>query len=366
MILDGNTHGDGAILARYMQTGKDGEIATVVQFRAPEFFGNDPVKAFGLMQGMAEASTKSTKPFFHGYIQCAPGERLTEAQLLETADRMEKRMGFTGHPRFITTHTDIETGQQNYHVSWFRMDAEKERVIDPGLYPFRLMDEARKLEKKFGLRIVSSERQPDDRARPAGRNELEESYRLGTDSRAIRNGILDCLERADSGKAFKAALEERNLMLANGDRDNFVVIDQAGGHHALNKKLTGMTLAEIRDRFADLDRTQLPTVDQAKEMQRSAEIDRQAERAIQAARAAAQGRKDEFRPNRYAEIDRQAEQAMQGAHAAAKGRTDDIRPEIKPLGKTAGEIRLAWQLTKTADQFAQALEDKGLILVHVS
>jgi hypothetical protein len=27
---------------------------------------------------------------------------------------------------------------------------------------------------------------------------------------------------------------------------------------------------------------------------------------------------------------------------------------------------LAWQLTKTADQFAQALEDKGLILVHVS
>src|ERR1700759_5014114 len=62
MILDGNTHGDGAILARYMQTGKDGEIATVVQFRAPEFFGNDPVKAFALMQGMAEASTKSTKP----------------------------------------------------------------------------------------------------------------------------------------------------------------------------------------------------------------------------------------------------------------------------------------------------------------
>jgi hypothetical protein len=37
MILDGNLHGDGAVLARYMQTGKDGETATVVQFRAPEF-----------------------------------------------------------------------------------------------------------------------------------------------------------------------------------------------------------------------------------------------------------------------------------------------------------------------------------------
>jgi hypothetical protein len=30
------------------------------------------------MQGMAEASTRSTMPFFHGQIRCAPGERLSE------------------------------------------------------------------------------------------------------------------------------------------------------------------------------------------------------------------------------------------------------------------------------------------------
>ncbi|MBV9964399.1 MAG: relaxase/mobilization nuclease domain-containing protein, partial [Alphaproteobacteria bacterium] len=565
MILDGNTHGDGATLARYMQTGKEGEIATVVQFRGPEFYnGNDPVEAFALMQGMAEAATKSTMPFFHGYIQCAPGERLTEEQLIETADRMEKRMGFNGHPRFITTHTDIETGQQNYHVAWFRMDAERECIINPGLYPFRLMDEARKLEEKFGLRVLDNERQPGDRARPGSHAEYDESHRLGTNLKEIRNGILDCLEHADSGKAFKAALEERNLMLANGDRrDCFVVIDEAGGHHALNKKLTGMTLAETRERLSDLARTQLPGVEQAQDIQRartaereqrrqaigrtdeiirphSAEIELTAEQAMQAAHAAAQGRKDEVRPHRYAEVDLAAEQAMQEArraaqgrtdnirpdlgeaardpqevirmyrgignnvdigaarrdgdavffstdptraaafgklhyvditadelakfeqphskrilqaepvaandwrtadpdiiarlkpleleregaqpdYAAAKGRTDDIRadraaaaaqeqekhgqataeqgqdntrasgpengrestvqpdyasakgrtdevhaPEIRPLGKTAGEIRLAWQLTATPDQFAQALEDKGLILVHIS
>ncbi|HTI80796.1 MAG TPA: hypothetical protein VL614_10150, partial [Acetobacteraceae bacterium] len=46
----------------------------------------------------------------------------------------------------------------------------------------------------------------------------------------IRTAILDCLERADGGKAVKAALEQRGLMLANGDRrDCFVVVDQAGG-----------------------------------------------------------------------------------------------------------------------------------------
>ena len=59
-------------------------------------------------------------------------------------------------------------------------------------------------------------------------------------------------------------------MLANGDRrDCFVVVDQAGGQHALNKKLTGQTLAETRARLADLDRGQLPSVEQAQEIQRA-------------------------------------------------------------------------------------------------
>jgi len=59
-------------------------------------------------------------------------------------------------------------------------------------------------------------------------------------------------------------------MLAAGDkRDCFVVIDAAGGHHALNKKLTGMTLAQIRQRLGDLGRAQLPSVDQAKIRQRA-------------------------------------------------------------------------------------------------
>ncbi|MBV8401726.1 MAG: hypothetical protein JOZ17_23835 [Acetobacteraceae bacterium] len=96
-----------------------------------------------------------------------------------------------------------------------------------------------------------------------------------------------------------------------------MVIDEAGGHHALNKKLTGMTLAETRDRLADLDRTQLPSVDQAIAMQlaRAAEMEQRRE---------AVGRTDEIiRPDRSAELDRQA---TQPDYAAAKGLVDDIRP----------------------------------------
>lgn len=62
-------------------------------------------------------------------------------------------------------------------------------------------------------------------------------------------------------------------MLAAGDkRDCFVVVDHAGGHHALTKKLTGLTLAQIRQRLGDLDRAKLPGVDQAKIRQRARQV----------------------------------------------------------------------------------------------
>jgi sulfate adenylyltransferase subunit 1 (EFTu-like GTPase family) len=62
------------------------------------------------------------------------------------------------------------------------------------------------------------------------------------------------------------------MILARGDRRDFVVIDLAGGDHALSKRITGASAAEMRVRMADIDREQLPSVDAAK--------DRQAERAI--------------------------------------------------------------------------------------
>src|ERR1700730_3554730 len=345
MILKGNLHGDGAPLARYMLTGKDGEIAEFMQSRGLDFFGSDPVQAFALMQRMAEATTKSTMPFFHGQTDPAPGKKpWTAEQVAETAARMEKRLGFTGQPRMITAHTDIETGEKNYHVAWFRMDVERKCVIDPGLSNFKLIEEARRIEKDFALRESTIRRKPGDRAKAAKRNEFEQSRRLDTDTKAIRNAILDGLEKSDGGRAFDAAMKARGYELTNGDRRNcFVVIDQAGGYHALSKSLTGMTLEETARRLSDLDRSTL----------RSAAV--VSDERQQAAREAQERKKH------GAAIDRPGQ-----ANARTDGPQRAPQPEIKPLGKTAGEIRLAWKLTPAGGQFAQEIEKRGLILVHVS
>ncbi len=269
MIAKGNLHGDGGGLARYLVSGDEHEIAELVETRGLENLGRDPVRAFEMLQKVAEANTRSTKPFFHAQTRNPDGDKqLTNAQWLQIADRLEKRLGLDNQPRIVSFHIDRATGEKHMHVAWCRIDLETMRAIDPGLYKSSLKQLCRALEKEYGLQEVSSQRKPEDTARIADRKEVEEARRLGMDVRAVRNAILDCLGRTDNGKAFRAALDERGLMLANGDRrDCFVVIDQAGGHHALNHKLTGMTLAALRDRLSDLDRTQLPGVEQAKAMQ---------------------------------------------------------------------------------------------------
>jgi hypothetical protein len=350
MFGKGKPRAEGVKLAVYMMKGHPGERAELIGMR-----GFGPVS--DLRDGMrnedirARDGTKGEKPFFHAHFRSADGEgkTLSRAQWLEIADRCDRKLGLGGQPRAASLHIDRKTGDMHMHLG-YSLVAEGRGgqlyIKKLGLYKIKLKELCREIERDYGLRILDNERQPGDRAKSADRNEFEESRRLGTDIKAIRTGILDCFEKSDNGKALKAALDERGLQLANGDRrDCFVVIDAAGGQHALNKKLTGKTLAEIRTRLADLDRAQLPGVDQAKELQ----AERQAARAAQ----------------ERGEHGRGAE-GQGPASTRTDGRERGPQPEIKPLGKTAGEIRLAWQLTQTAGQFKERIEDKGLILVHVS
>jgi hypothetical protein len=268
MIAKGNTHDNGPKLVAYILTAQEGERVEFGSARGFEFFGRDVLQAAAIMQQIADHTTNCRNAWFHTQTRLAPGERLNRDQWERVLDREEKRLGFSGHARVWSFHIDEATGEKHLHAAWFRID-ENNRAHDPGLFKLRLMEVARWAEREFGLRELSNQRQPHDRARAPERSEMEESRRLGTDVRAIRTAILDCLERADGGKAFKAALEERGLMLANGDRrDCFVGVDQAGGLHSLGKKLTGQTLAETRARLADLDRSQLPDVEQAQDIQR--------------------------------------------------------------------------------------------------
>ena len=354
MIAKGNFHSHGVRLAAYLVKAELGERGELIDMRG---FGpvSDLRDGFRVEQIRAQDGTKAEKPFFHVHLRGAHGEgaKLSRENWKEIADRCDKALGpaMADQPRAASLHIDRRTGDMHLHLGYSLVAENAEgklHVLKLGLYKNKLKHLARELEKDYGLKIVGNERQAGDQARAPDRNEFEESRRLGTDLKAIRTGILDGFEKSDNGRALKAALDDRGLQLANGDRrDCFVVIDAGGGQHALNKKLTGKTLEEIRTRLADLDRSTLPSVEQAKEMEAGREAARAAQERGKHGRGA-----DGHGPGQAT------------THATEPQRAP--QPEIKPLGKTAGEIRLAWTLTATAGQFAQAIEHRGLILVHVS
>src|SRR5208337_79107 len=108
----------------------------------------------------------------------------------------------------------------------------------------------------------------------------EQARRLGLDIHKVQNTIRDCWDRSDNGRSFQAALEHEGFTLAQGDRRDFVVIDQAGGTHALGKRILDVTAAQARKRLSDLSREQLPTVEQAQDFIRDLSRYREQERPL--------------------------------------------------------------------------------------
>ena len=217
MIAKGNLH-DGNRLAAYLVTGKTGERAELALMEG--FAASDLRDAFRDVEIQARA-TKARFPFFHLYTRFPRGEIVDDekgrALCLEIVRREIAALGFAGQPYAVAFQIDRATGELHVHAGISRIarrDGGRLFAIDPGLYKNRLKEISRECERDYGLTIVSSDRQPGDRARAAGRDEFEESRRLDTDLKTIRTTILDCFETSDSGRAFNAALDAAGLMLA--------------------------------------------------------------------------------------------------------------------------------------------------------
>jgi hypothetical protein len=264
MIAKGRQHNNGSKLAAYLTHGKDGEIAELYQLRG--FGTNTNIKdAFRDIHVMAGA-TKATQPFFHLQMRLPGGETLPREKWEHCAGRIERMLGLKDQPRAIAFHIDRETGEEHMHVAWsrIRMDGEKLTAIPLPFYKTRLKNLCRELEQELGLTQVKNERDSKIDYAPT-RNEDQQARRLDVDVHAIRETVRACYDHCDGGRAFQAALAEEGLILAQGDRRDYLVVHPAGGFLALGKRLLDVSAAQVRGRLADLDRTQLPTLEQARE-----------------------------------------------------------------------------------------------------
>jgi len=260
VIAKGNPHGNGAKLARYLITGRHGERAELVELHG---LASDDIRTAFAAVELQAAATRCRTPFFHAYVRLPAGEALSRDQWRIVADCIERQLGFVGQGRAVAFHHQT-AGDTHMHVAWSRIDLEQRRARDPGLYKNKLKEISRQLERELGLARVSSDPSPGRKARAPGRKEFEQGRRLRTDVTKIREAIRASWDLTRDGRSFTAALASQGLVLARGDRRDFVVVDHAGGEHALSKRITGATAAETRARLADIDVAKLPSVAQAK------------------------------------------------------------------------------------------------------
>jgi hypothetical protein len=276
MIAKGIPHPNGVRLARYLITSKGDELAELWQLRG--FASANIVEAFQSVHAMA-AATKCRNVFFHLSLRGRHGEKLTRSQWQYAVNRVEKMLGLDGQPCAVAFHKDLRTGDEHLHAAWSRICLDTLTARPLPFFKMRLKTVCRQLEEEFGLAPVPNQRESSIRFAPT-RDEEEQSRRLGVNVHDQREIIRACFERSDCGRSFQSALAAEGIVLARGDRRDFIAVDRAGAMHALGKRILGVSAAKIRGRLAEIPKEGLPTVEEARHAIRNNGVTR-AETAFQ-------------------------------------------------------------------------------------
>jgi hypothetical protein len=199
---------------------------------------------------------------------------LTEHDRDRAVEILAEERGLTGQPYFVVEHD--KKGWKHWHVVWSRIDAENMRLI-PDSFDAKICHAANsKIASELGLeKIVSPFDKDREGPRPPRAPQSWEMYRAlktGIDPRDITAEVTELFKQSQNGKEFQAALEAHGYELATGRR-GLLILDSAGKEHSLAQRIEGVKTAELNAFMRDVDRTALPTVEQAKEQYQQRKID---------------------------------------------------------------------------------------------
>jgi hypothetical protein len=265
MIIKGKSRAGPSALAAHLGNAEKNERVTLLEVRGT--IAQDLRGALVEMDAYS-VGTRCEKSLYHGAISPAPPHRLSRDQVIEAVDALEERLGLKGHARIIVLHEYL--GRAHIHPVWSRINLATMKSVSDS-HNYRKHEEvARDLERRFGHeRVQGAHHERDGVERPdrtPSRAELRQEERTGIKGKLVKEEVTAAFRASDGPEAFKAALEDKEYVLAPGDRRDFVIVDRKGGIHSLARRIDGIKAAGLREFMAPLDRAALPTLEQAKEM----------------------------------------------------------------------------------------------------
>ena len=224
------------------------------------------------MQRQARINPRVKNFLYHADFNPCPHEHLTEKDRDRAFEIFEEERGIPpGTPRIVMEH--VKNGRKHWHVIWFRLN-ENGRPFRDGLDAKVAHTAAREIEKELNLeKVISPLTREPGQPRPPRAPEPWEMYRgmqSGIDPRDVTAEVTALREQSDTGRAFQAALEQHGYQLVTGDR-GLLILDSAGKEHSLARR-SGMKAKELNEFMRDVDRSALPTLEQAKELYQERKI----------------------------------------------------------------------------------------------
>ena len=263
MIIKGSSRSGPAALAAHLGNAETNERVSLLETRGT--VADDLRGALIEMDAFSEG-TRCEKSLYHAAISPAVPHRLTPEQRAEAINALEAKLGLTGHARVVVLHEKKD--REHIHVVWSRIDLDTGKSVSDS-HNYRKHEEvARDLERRFGHdRVQGAHVEREGVKRPdrtPSRAELRQEERTGIKGKVVKHEVTGAFRASDSAEAFKAALEDKGYLLAQGDRRDFVIVDRKGGIHSLARRIDGMRAADLREFMTPIERQTLPSPEEAR------------------------------------------------------------------------------------------------------
>ncbi|MFT6660680.1 MAG: hypothetical protein ACJA0K_000657 [Maricaulis maris] len=246
MILVASQRGGAKQLGLHLLRTDENEHVEVHEISG--FVSEDVVEALKEAQAVAKG-TRCKQYLFSVSLNPPETERVDIEVFQDSLSRIEEANGLTGQPRVIVFHE--KEGRRHCHAVWSRIDAQTMTAKPLPYFKNKLRDLGRELYLEHGWKMprgFMNSREADPRNFSLA--EWQQAKRMGRNARDLKEAIKDCWAVSDSQTSFAAALRERGLYLARGDRRGFVAIPVEGEPLAIARS-TGLRAKVIAERLGD-------------------------------------------------------------------------------------------------------------------
>jgi len=286
MLVKGSARGGPGSLARHLEA-EDNERVTIIGIQG---LGARDLEGALIEMDALGAELKTHRTLYHMSINPEPGKdrEMREADWAYAAKTALKKMGLEGQPYIYIEHEKFGKDgalRRHRHLVASRADVENMRAIRAD-HNYRKHEEiARDVERHLGHAKVQGahvEREGEERPdRTPTHAEMQQAKRGAVSRDDAKSFITKLWQTTDSATALQAALAANGWMLARGDKTTakgrayLMVLDPQGGLHELARRVEGVKAAAVHERMAALDPAGLPSMDEARALQKAREPDSQ-------------------------------------------------------------------------------------------